>query len=81
MNARWRLPKTLLVGHDLVEIHLVDADTLRDMGADHDGEPLEGLWREDTLTVYVLKTLPPQRRNRVFWHEVQHCLVDLLGAD
>ena len=85
--TRWRLPKTLWICPDgksaglLVAVRQVSREELKDLGSDHDDEELLGLWRADQATIYVLRTLRARQKNSVFWHEVQHCLVDSLGRD
>jgi Zn-dependent peptidase ImmA (M78 family) len=58
----------------LVEVRMVTTEEMRDVVADHDGA--KGAWDADTRTIYLLKSLSPAARNRTFWHEVQHMLVD-----
>ena len=76
MSVGSRLPKRLWLCDQLVTVRLVTAEELRDVVADQDGA--DGAWDVDTLTIYVLRTLPPSKRSRVFAHELIHACVDLL---
>ena len=70
----WRQPKRVVVMGRVVEVRLATVEEMRDVVADHDGA--KGAWDSDTNTIYLLKGLSSKERERAYWHEVQHLLVD-----
>jgi hypothetical protein len=71
----WRPPRTLQVLGKTVVVKQVTAEEMKDVVADNDGAC--GAWDCDTATIYVLRKLPPLKKQRAYWHEVFHCLIDL----
>lgn len=72
----WRPPRRLVIMGRLIEVRAVSAEEMKDLLADNDGA--KGAWDCDTGTIYLLRTLSQTERNRTFWHELQHALVDLM---
>ncbi len=75
----WRPPRTIQVLGRTIAVRQVTAEEMKDVVADNDGA--YGAWDCDTSTIYVLKKLPSGKKNRAFWHEIQHCLVDLMDRE
>lgn len=75
---RWRPPKGIQMGETWVAVVQTDQATLQDIFADDPDERLYGGWDVDTKTIYLLQSLPPRVKNRKYWHEVAHALVDVL---
>ena len=71
----WRPPKRLPILDKWVEVRQVSSEELKDVVADNDGAL--GAWDHDTLTIYLLKTLPSSKKQRTYYHEMLHCLIDL----
>ena len=72
----WRPPKRILVLGKWIDIRQVDQATLKDLFADHDDESLYGGWHDSTDTIYLLQSMPSALKNRKYWHEVVHMLMD-----
>lgn len=70
----WRPPKRLLILGKWVEVRVVSAEVIRDVVGDHDGA--DGAWDHDTMTIYLPRAATPAQRERAYWHELLHCLVD-----
>lgn len=75
---RWRPPRSVnILGH-LITVDEVSAEELRDLLADADDERLGvGGWLSDQNRIVLLRTLSAVEKNRTYWHEVHHALVDL----
>ena len=42
-----------------------------------DARPMEGLWDDETRTIYIWKRLSQKDKQRVFLHELSHALIDV----
>ncbi len=73
----WRPPKRLHVLGRWIEVRQVSQAVLQDLFADGE-EHLWGGWHDETDTIYLLQTAPPAVKNRKYWHEVMHMLIDRL---
>lgn len=71
-----RKPFTIPVGSLRFKVEFVDVVP----DADGDG-PLHGLYDPDTETIYVLKSLSPERQRWVLWHEIFHAVLDENGFE
>ena len=71
-----KLPRKLQIGSYVVNVSHVSAPRLREIT----GSGLEAwaAWDVDKLTIYISKAARGKRKNLAFYHELMHCLVDLL---
>ena len=77
----WRPPRQLNVLGQIIEVRQVTATELKDLASDHDDDRCAGAWRADTKTIYLDKALSSVKKNRAYWHEIMHCLVDMFDRE
>lgn len=75
LPARLRFP----FGYTVTIRQITDTE-MRAHSDDEPGEPvsLDGLWDQDTRTIYIRKCLPVRRKRYIFGHELQHAFLDWL---
>lgn len=70
-----RIPRRIQILGHRIGIRLVSATALAQAAADD--RPLDGLWEDETSTIYVHNRLSKRDRRLTILHELQHALIDI----
>ena len=74
-----RLPKKIKILNYEIDIRLASLEEIRDVVSDHEGA--EGAWDMDVSTIYLLRGLSLKQKRKVFLHELQRALIDLMAKE
>ena len=75
-----RIPRVVRLPFDYdVKVKQVTVREMREVMEDDDSTP-DGCWVVDDQTIYLLKSLPAQRKRYILAHELVHAVNDMAHA-